>query len=112
RGEIPNKTVAENAHALAFEDIQPVAPIHVLVIPRGRYVTVDHFGAEAEEAEIAGFWRLVSEVSRITGVAPGAGGEGFRTIANTGPHGVQEVPHFHVHVIGGRKLGRMMPRES
>lgn len=111
RGEIPNKTVLETDHSLAFEDINPVAPVHVLVIPKGPYVNVDHFGAEASAAEIVDFWQAVSNVSRKTGVARVAGGEGFRLIANTDVHGVQEVPHFHVHVIGGKQLGRMMPRD-
>ncbi|MEM8792904.1 MAG: HIT domain-containing protein [Pseudomonadota bacterium] len=111
RGEIPNRTVAETDHTLAFADINPVAPVHVLVIPKGPYVNADHFGAEATEAEIADFWRTVSAVSRATGVARPAGGEGFRLIANTDVHGVQEVPHFHIHVIGGKQLGRMLPRD-
>ncbi len=111
RGEIPNTTVFESDHALAFQDINPVAPVHVLVIPKGPYVNADHFGAEASEAEISDFWRTVSEVSRKTGVARVTGGEGFRLIANTDVHGVQEVPHFHIHLIGGKQLGRMMPRD-
>lgn len=111
RGEIPNKTVAESAHTLAFEDIDPVAPVHVLAIPKGPYVNADHFGAEASDAEIADFWRTVSRVCRETGVARAAGGEGFRLIANADAHGVQEVPHFHVHIVGGRPLGRMIARE-
>ena len=110
RGEIPNKTVAESAHTLAFEDIQPAAPVHVLVIPKGAYVNADHFGAEASDAEIADFWRVVSQVSRKTGVARPAGGEGFRVIANADAHGVQEVPHFHLHILGGRPLGRMIAK--
>ena len=111
RGEIPNKTVAETDHALAFHDINPLAPVHVLVIPKGPYIHADHFAAEASDAEIADFWRMVSAVARQMGVAPAAGGEGFRLIANTATHGVQEVPHFHIHVIGGKQLGRMMPRD-
>ncbi|MBY8976074.1 HIT domain-containing protein [Rhodobacteraceae bacterium NNCM2] len=109
RGEIPNTTVLETEHTLAFEDINPAAPVHVLVIPKGPYVNADHFGADASEAEIADFWRTVSAVARKTGVARHAGGEGFRVIANTDVHGVQDVPHFHLHVIGGKQLGRMMP---
>ncbi|MBE0453677.1 HIT domain-containing protein [Roseovarius autotrophicus] len=110
RGEIPNKTVLETAHTLAFEDIQPQAPVHVLVIPKGPYVCYDHFAQEASEAEIVDFTRAVGEVCRLTGVQPGEGGEGFRAIANTGAHGVQEVPHFHLHILGGRVLGRMVGR--
>ncbi|MEM9371842.1 MAG: HIT domain-containing protein [Pseudomonadota bacterium] len=112
RGEIPNTTVAESEHTLAFKDINPVAPVHVLVVPKGPYVNIDHFGADASAPEIADFWRTVSDVARKTGVARVAGGEGFRTIANTDIHGVQDVPHFHVHILGGRQLGRMMPRDE
>ncbi len=108
RGEIPNDTVLETAHSLAFRDINAQAPTHVLVIPKGRYVNFDHFAAEATEAEIVDFIRAVGEVCRIEGVAADRG-EGYRLIANAGRHGVQEVPHLHVHVIGGRVLGRMLP---
>ncbi|WP_126978258.1 HIT domain-containing protein [Frigidibacter oleivorans] len=107
RGEIPNKTVLETDHTLAFEDIRPQAPVHVLVIPKGRYVSYDHFAREAGAEEIVDFVRTVGEVCRITGVALD-GGQGCRTISNAGAHGVQEVPHMHVHVLGGRVLGRML----
>ena len=110
RGEIPNQTVLETEHTLAFRDIQPQAPVHVLVIPKGRYVDFDQFAAEASDAEIVDFTRTVGRVCRETGVAAAAGGEGFRTIANAGAHGVQEVPHYHLHVLGGRVLGRMLGR--
>jgi histidine triad (HIT) family protein len=110
RGEIPNKTVLETDHTLAFEDIQPQAPVHVLVIPKGSYVDHAHFAAEASEAEIVDFTRAVAEVCRMTGVAPGEGGAGFRSISNAGEAGVQEVPHFHLHILGGRPLGRMLAR--
>ena len=103
RGEIPNKTVYENDHALAFEDIVPQAPVHVLVIPKGPYVSLDHFARDASEAEHSGFMRAIAEVSRLTDVD-----EGFRAIANTRTHGVQDVPHYHMHIIGGRQLGRML----
>ncbi len=108
RGEIPCRKVLETEHSLAFEDINPQAPVHVLVIPKGAYMNFDHFGAEASDAEIADFTRAVSAVVKQTGVGPGDGGEGYRLIANTGTAGVQEVPHLHVHVIGGRVLGRML----
>ncbi|MBC7131500.1 MAG: histidine triad nucleotide-binding protein [Roseovarius sp.] len=111
RGEIPNKTVLETEHTLAFEDIRPLAPVHVLVIPKGPYVDYAHFAAEASEAEIVDFNRAAAEVCRLTGVTPGAGGEGFRTVSNAGVNGVQEVPHYHLHILGGRVLGRMLPRE-
>ncbi len=103
RGEIPNRTVLETAHTLAFEDITPQAPVHVLVIPKGAYVSYDHFAAEASEAEIVDFTRAVAEICRSAGVEAG-----FRAITNARAHGVQEVPHFHMHILGGRPLGRML----
>lgn len=108
RGEIPNNTVIETEHTLAFHDIQPKAPVHVLVIPKGRYVTYDHFGAEASDAEIADFTRVVAQLCAELDVAPGEGGAGYRLIANAGANGVQEVPHMHVHILGGRTLGPML----
>ncbi|MCI4665709.1 MAG: histidine triad nucleotide-binding protein [Neomegalonema sp.] len=109
RGEIPNKTVMETEHTLAFEDINPQAPTHVLVIPKGPYVNFDHFVSSASDLEIADFFRTAGKVAEQTGVAQSAEGAGFRTISNAGPDGVQEVPHFHLHVLGGRMLGRMLP---
>lgn len=108
RGEIPNKTVLETEHTLAFHDIGPQAPVHVLVIPKGKYVTFDHFAAEASEAELVDFMRTAAKVCEITGVGSAVGGAGYRTIANSGDHGVQEVPHYHMHILGGRVLGRML----
>ncbi len=110
RGEIPNKTVLETEHTLAFHDIGPQAPVHVLVIPKGKYVNFDHFASEASAEEIADFTRAAGEVCRIAGVGPGDGGAGYRTISNAGAHGVQEVPHYHMHILGGRVLGRMLQR--
>lgn len=107
RGEIPNKTVLETEHALAFEDIRPQAPVHVLVIPKGAYVNFDHFAAEASAEEMADYVRAIGEVCRMTGVAADAGA-GYRLLSNAGTDGVQEVPHLHVHVVGGRGLGRML----
>jgi histidine triad (HIT) family protein len=112
RGEIPNDTVLESGHTLAFRDIRPQAPVHVLVIPKGRYVDFEHFAAEASEPEIVDFVRTVGRVCRETGVAAAEGGDGFRAIGNAGRHGVQEVPHFHLHVLGGRVLGRMLERAA
>ncbi|NNF72473.1 MAG: HIT domain-containing protein [Rhodobacteraceae bacterium] len=109
RGEIPNDTVLETEHSLAFRDINPQAPAHVLVIPKRPYVTFDHFAQAASDAEIVDFTRAIGEVCRIMGVKPGDGGQGFRAIANAGEHGVQEVPHLHVHILGGKRLGRMLP---
>ncbi|WP_415392656.1 HIT domain-containing protein [Paracoccus sp. SJTW-4] len=108
RGEIPNDTVAENEHALAFRDIRPQAPVHVLVIPKGAYVSYDDFAANASDAEIVGFHRLVAQVARSEGLLLAEGSAGFRAITNAGDDGVQEVPHFHLHLLGGRPLGRML----
>lgn len=108
RGEIPSDTVAESTHTLAFNDIHPQAPVHVLVIPKGAYVTFEDFAARASEAEIMDFMRVVAELSRSLGISPLAGGQGFRAIANSGDHSGQEVPHFHLHLLGGRRLGRLV----
>ncbi|WP_306114260.1 MULTISPECIES: HIT domain-containing protein [unclassified Roseovarius] len=108
RGEIPNDTVLETEHTLAFNDIQPQAPVHVLVIPKGPYVCHDHFALEASEAEIVDFSRTIGRICAMNGIQPGEGGDGYRTIANAGENGVQEVPHFHMHILGGRPLGRML----
>lgn len=110
RGEIPNKTVIETEHTLAFHDIRPQAPVHVLVVPKGAYVTFDHFAAEASAEELADFHRTAAEVCRQVGIAPGAGGPGYRTITNAGDNGHQEVPHFHMHILAGRPLGPMLVR--
>ena len=106
RGEIPSSKVYEDDHALAFHDISPQAPVHILVIPKRAYVSWDDFSAKASAEEIAGFVRAVGHVAREQGlVAPG-----YRLLANTGGHGRQEVPHLHVHLFGGRQLGAMLPR--
>ena len=106
RGEIPNKTVYEDEWALAFYDIAPQAPVHILVIPKGEYVSWDDFSARASAEEIAGFVRAVGHVARKEGlVAPG-----YRLLANTGRESGQEVPHLHVHLFGGRPLGPMLSR--
>lgn len=106
RGEIPNKTVYQDQWALAFHDINPQAPVHVLVIPKGRYVSWDDFSRDASSDEIAGFIRAVGIVARDLGlVAPG-----YRLLANIGQHGHQEVPHLHVHLFGGRQMGLMLPK--
>jgi histidine triad (HIT) family protein len=110
RGEIPNRTVVETEHSLAFHDIHPQAPVHVLVIPKGSYVNFDHFGAEATAAEIADFTRTVARLAAELGVAPGAEGGGYRLIANCGAAAIQEVPHMHVHILGGRPLGRILAK--
>ena len=106
RGEIPNDTVLETEHSLAFNDIRPQAPIHVLVIPRGAYVNYDDFASNASEAEIVDFTRTIGKVCEMKGVEQ----DGFRAISNAGTHGVQEVPHLHVHILAGRVLGRMLEK--
>lgn len=107
RGEIPCKKVYEDEHVLAFNDIQPQAPVHVLVIPKGSYASLDDFHEKASAEEMAALTRAIGKVARLSGVAE----SGYRVIANTGPNGNQEVQHLHFHVIGGRRLGRMLPRE-
>ena len=106
RGEIPSRKVYEDAHALAFHDINPQAPHHILVIPTGAYVSWDDFSARASEAEIAGFIRAIGHVAREAGfVEPG-----YRLLANTGFDAHQEVPHLHVHIFAGKPLGPMLAR--
>jgi histidine triad (HIT) family protein len=107
RGEIPNTTVLESDHCLAFRDIHPQAPEHVLVIPKGPYVCFDHFATTASDGEIVDFTRTIGKVCDLLGVSPVAG-EGYRLIANSGENGVQDVLHLHVHILGGRRLGRMV----
>jgi diadenosine tetraphosphate (Ap4A) HIT family hydrolase len=106
RGEIPNKTVHEDDAVLAFHDINPQAPVHVLVIPKGAYISLDDFTEQASPEEVGRFFKTVGAIARKLGLDE----EGFRTIANTGANGGQEVPHFHVHLCGGRRLGRMIPK--
>jgi diadenosine tetraphosphate (Ap4A) HIT family hydrolase len=106
RGELPCRKVLETDHALAFHDIAPAAAVHVLVIPKGAYVSWDDFSANATEAEIAGFVRAIGEVARIVGAEP----QGYRLLANTGKRAGQEVPHLHVHIFGGQPLGPMLAR--
>ena len=104
RGEIPCDRVYEDDFALAFNDIAPQAPQHVLVIPKGAYVSWDDFTAKASAEDIAGFMRAVGEVTRQLGLT----GEGYRLMVNMGHNGGQEVPHLHVHIFGGRALGAMI----
>ena len=106
RGEIPNKTVYEDEFALAFHDINPQAPVHILVIPKGAYVSWDDFSARASDVEIAGFVRAVGHVARERGMVE----PGYRLLANTGTDSHQEVPHLHVHIFAGRPMGPMLSR--
>ncbi|PZX15741.1 histidine triad (HIT) family protein [Palleronia aestuarii] len=108
RGEIPNDTVLETEHTLAFNDITPQAAVHVLVIPKGAYASYDHFCAEASEAELADFARATARIIADAGLSLTDGGQGYRVISNAGSHGGQEVPHYHLHITGGQPLGRML----
>ena len=104
RGELPCRKVYEDDHALAFHDINPQAPQHMLVIPKGAYVSWDDFSARAGDAEIAGFVRAVGKVARDAGMVV----QGYRLLSNVGKRSGQEVPHLHVHIFGGQPLGRML----
>lgn len=106
RGEIPCGKVYEDDHVLAFKDINPQAPVHILVVPKGAYVSISDFGAKASAAEIKAFFDAVSKIAAEQGLAA----DGFRTITNTGQNGGQEVPHFHLHILGGRRLGPMLTK--
>ena len=106
RGEIPSTRIYEDEWAIAFHDIAPRARVHVLVIPRGAYVSLSDFTAQATDAEIAGFWRAVGAVARQLGLD----GQGYRMLSNSGVDAGQEVPHLHVHLFGGEPLGTMLPR--
>jgi len=106
RGELSCRKVFEDEHVLAFHDINPQTPLHILVIPKGAYVSLDDFSARASEAEIVAFVRALGRIARDHGVAE----SGYRVLANHGVHAHQEVPHFHVHIFGGRHLGRMISR--
>ena len=104
RGEILCDKIYEDAHALAFNDINPQAPSHVLVIPKGAYVSFDDFSQDASAEEIAGFFRAAGKIARdLDAVEPG-----YRILANNGPDAHQEVPHFHLHIFAGKNLGRMI----
>lgn len=104
RGDIPCKKAFENDHVLAFHDIQPQAPVHILVIPKGAYKDMDHFTAEASAEEIAALFKALGQIARDNGLAEG----GYRVISNCGANGGQEVPHLHLHLVGGHPLGRML----
>jgi histidine triad (HIT) family protein len=106
RGEIPCKRIFEDEHVLAFHDINPQTPTHILVIPKGPYVSFDDFSQNATDAEIAALMRAAGRLAREAGVAA----TGYRLLANHGRDANQEVPHFHLHIFGGRHLGRMVPK--
>ena len=106
RGELPCKTVYEDEWALAFHDLNPLAPVHILVIPKGAYVSWDDFSERASDEELAGFVRAVGKVARDQQLVV----NGYRLLANIGKRGGQEVPHLHVHIFGGQPLGPMLAR--
>lgn len=106
RGEVPSKKVYEDDHVLAFHDINPLAPVHILVIPKGPYVSWDDFSETASDAEIAAFVRSVGKIARDEDLVA----RGYRVLANTGLRGGQEVPHLHMHIFGGAPLGPMLAR--
>ena len=106
RGEIPAKTVYEDDWALAFHDINPLAPVHILVIPKGPYVSWEDFTDKASDEELAGFVRAIGKVARDQQLVV----QGYRLLANTGKRAGQEVPHLHVHIFGGEPLGPMLAR--
>ena len=106
RREIPSTTVYEDEFTYAFPDINPLAPNHILVIPKGRYVSWDDFSAKASDADITGFVRAVGKIARDAGLVE----SGYRLLANTGLNSHQEVPHLHVHIFAGRPLGPMLAR--
>ncbi len=108
RGELPCKKVFEDEHVLAFHDIHPLAPVHVLVIPKGAYESSDDFHAKASPVEQAALMKAIGHVARLCNV----GDTGYRIIANTGKDGHQDVPHLHFHVLGGRHMGRMISKSD
>ena len=106
RGELPCKKIHEDEHVLAFHDINPQTPTHVLIIPKGEFVSLDDFSEKASDAQLAAVLRVAGRIARDLGVAE----SGYRILANHGRHAHQEVPHFHLHIFAGRDLGRMVPK--
>ncbi|HWI88149.1 MAG TPA: histidine triad nucleotide-binding protein [Sphingomicrobium sp.] len=106
RGEIPSNKIYEDEHVLAFHDINPLSPTHILVIPKGSYVSWDDFSEKASNEEIGAFVRAVGRIARDEGLVS----DGYRLLANVGLNSGQEVPHLHVHIFGGRPLGPMLAR--
>lgn len=109
RGELPCNKLYESEHSLAFEDIAPIVPKHYLVIPKGHYVCFDDFSNNAGTEEIVDYIKTIGKVAELLGLVPGDSGEGYRLLSNSGKDGVQMVPHLHVHLVGGKPLGRMLP---
>ena len=107
RGEIPCEKIYENEYILSFNDINPQKKIHVLVIPKGKYIDLDDFSAKASDKEIAGLIKGISIVAKKLGISLD-NGKGYRTLSNLSEHGGQEVPHLHFHLFGGEKIGKMV----
>lgn len=112
RGEIPCNRLAESDHCLAFQDIAPQAPHHVLVITKGAYVNYDHFASTATDAEIVDFTRMIGKICTQLGVCPTEGQAGYRVISNAGPDGMQEVPHLHMHILAGTNIGPLTAKRT
>lgn len=108
RGEIPCDKVYEDEVTLAFLDIAPAAPVHALVVPKGEYVSLDDFAQKADPGEISAFFRTVREITHRLGLKE----DGYRVLTNHGRNASQSVPHFHVHILGGRPLGGLLPEEA
>ena len=108
RGEIPATKIYEDEHVLAINDINPQAPTHILVMPKGKYVSFDDFSAKASDAEIAALVRATGQIARDAGVAE----PGYRLIANHGPDSQSEVPHLHIHILAGRRMGHLLVRSG
>jgi len=109
RGDVPAVKFTESDHSLAIKDIRSQAPDHILVLSKGAYVTFDDFMARAPAEAIADFFATVHEIIHQFRLSPDQGGGGYRLISNSGEHGFQEVGHFHMHVLGGRWLGPLLP---
>lgn len=108
RGEIPSKKVFEDERVLAFEDVEPAAPVHVLVVPKGEYESFDDFTDRAKSEEVAHFFRTIRRIAHQLGLER----SGYRLLTNHGKHASQSVPHFHVHILGGRPLGALLPGDE
>ena len=106
RGELPCKKIAEDQHTLAFEDINPQAPVHILVIPKGSYVDWSDFTCNASDVEQSAFVKMIGHVASLAGITD----SGYRVISNSSNDGHQEVPHLHMHVLGGAAIGPMVSR--
>ena len=112
RQDIPAEVIHESQHCIAFKDIRPQAPVHLLLIPKGRYVCYDQFAAEASDEEMLDFTRTLGRLCNDHGLSAEVGGDGYRLITNSGADGFQEVPHLHFHIVGGRFLGPLLPESD